>query len=94
MEYLEYTSLDEGIVWVDIIFCCLPLTDQTKGMLDYQTVSASKKSPLLINISRGEITPIEDLKQLLQEEKIGGVPICFHVLKRFQGHPKDHGDTS
>jgi len=33
---LSYASLTEGVKWADVVFCALPLTKETEGMLNYK----------------------------------------------------------
>ena len=70
---IEYVSLSEGIAWADVLFCALPLTEQTKGLLNYQALQGADSGLIFINIARGEISPIEDLQTLLQEGTIAGI---------------------
>jgi len=72
---LSYVSLKEGVKNADIIFCALPLTNKTKGMLNYKILKNINKGALLINIARGEITPLKDLKRLLDEDVLGGIAL-------------------
>lgn len=70
---LKYVSLARGVQWADIIICALPLTPATRGMLNYKSLKSAKSGTLLINISRGEITPLKDLQRLLDEKILGGI---------------------
>jgi len=70
---LDYVSLIDGITQADIIVCALPLTEETDGLLDTARLSSAGNCPILINIARGEITPPQDLIQLLKDEKLSGV---------------------
>ncbi|MBP9855356.1 MAG: hydroxyacid dehydrogenase [Candidatus Omnitrophica bacterium] len=72
-EDTEYIDLKEGIHWAEIVFCALPLTDDTAGYFSYKLFKLSKKKPYFINISRGEISPFEDLVKLLDEKILSGV---------------------
>lgn len=72
---LEYVALNTGIMWAEIIFCALPLTAHTNGLLNYAQLSQSKEKPYFINISRGEISPIDDLIQLLDENSLRGISL-------------------
>ncbi len=72
-DIVKYISLDEGIRQADVIFCALPLTMDTCGMLNYNVLSKVKKGALFINISRGEIAPETDLVKLLLEKKLSGI---------------------
>jgi len=70
---LEYVALEQGIPSADIIVCALPLTKLTEGMLHYKVLRTAKTGALFVNISRGEISPIRDLKKLLDEHILGGI---------------------
>ena len=70
---LEYTDLQKGVENADIIVCALPLTQETDGILNYKVLSTGQKRPILINIARGEITPPQDLMQLLDGKTLSGV---------------------
>jgi len=70
---VEYVSLTHGIGRADVVFCALPLTPQTRGMLDYAVLSRVKKGAVFINISRGEIAPEAGLARLLSEGRLGGI---------------------
>ena len=70
---LDYVTLERGIRSADIIVCALPLTRLTEGMLNYNLLRKAKKGTLFVNISRGEISPIRDLKRLLDEGTLNGI---------------------
>ncbi len=70
---IKYVSLSDGLDWADAALCALPLTDQTEGMLNYAALKESKPGLIFINIARGEISPVGDLKKLLEEEILEGV---------------------
>jgi len=86
IEDVQYVSLEEGINGADVIFCALPLTEETKGLLDYDRLKQAQSGLILINISRGEITPIEDLKQLLDERKLGGLSLDVYPQEKELAH--------
>ncbi|MGE0267820.1 MAG: NAD(P)-dependent oxidoreductase [Candidatus Omnitrophota bacterium] len=72
---INYVSLIEGMQWAEIIFCALPLTDETRGYFNYEVLKDVKKGVIFINISRGEISPFEDLVKLLNENILAGVSL-------------------
>lgn len=70
---LDYVSLSEGMAWADVVLCALSLTEETAGMLNYRAFGKVHQGVIFVNIARGEIAPIEDLKRLLDEGKIAGI---------------------
>ncbi|MFA6379271.1 MAG: NAD(P)-dependent oxidoreductase, partial [Candidatus Omnitrophota bacterium] len=70
---LEYTDLTSGLSWADVVVCALSLTQETKEMLSYETLRRVKTGTIFINIARGEISPLKDLKRLLDEQILGAV---------------------
>lgn len=70
---LHYVNILEGISQADILVCALPLTDETDKLLNYEILSQSEKTPILLNIARGEITPPRDLIQLLDNDMLAGL---------------------
>lgn len=70
---LDYVTLRRGVSSADVIVCALPLTQRTEGLFSYKLLRGAKKGTLFVNISRGEISPIRDLKRLLEECILGGV---------------------
>ncbi len=80
---ISYISLDEGVVWADVIFCAVPLTEQTHQMLNYKLFQSSGHDKFLINISRGEITPVASLDRLLSEGVLAGISLDVFPDERY-----------
>jgi D-lactate dehydrogenase len=96
---VEYVPLEQGLGWADIVVCALPLTDQTKGLLNYATFARGKKGGIFINISRAEIAPIADIKRLLEECILGGVGMDVYeeenlLATRLRGRKEHKGASS
>lgn len=66
----------------DFLAVLLPLTDDTRGMLDDAAFRAMKASAWLINVARGEVVDEPALTRALQEGRIGGA-----VLDVFEEEP-------
>ena len=67
-----YTGLTAGIRWADAIICAVPLTDRTRRMFDQSLFKKMKKGMLFLNISRGEIAPLEDIRKALDDGFLSG----------------------
>ncbi len=68
-------SLDELLAQADFLTIHLPLTKETKGLLNRQAFQKMKPTSFLINTSRGEVLVEEDLYQALREGKIAGAAL-------------------
>jgi D-3-phosphoglycerate dehydrogenase / 2-oxoglutarate reductase len=59
----------------DFITCHVPLTEQTKYLINKQTISNMKSSAFIINTSRGEIIEEKSLIEALKNNKIAGAAL-------------------
>jgi len=71
----KLVSLDELLTQADFLTIHLPLTKETKGLLNRQAFQKMKPTSFLINTSRGEVLVEEDLYQALKEGKIAGAAL-------------------
>jgi len=71
-EYSEVTfvSKDELFKKSDIITCHCPLTPETTGLINEETISKMKKSAILINTSRGPVVDDTALAKALNDGRI------------------------
>ena len=69
-EVISYVSLDELYRESDIISLHCPLTDQTKYMIDKDSIDKMKKGVMIINTGRGQLINTNDLIEGLKEKKI------------------------
>lgn len=65
---------DAAHVWgeADVIFCVLPATAETEGLIDAAKFRAMKPSALFINVGRGSTVVTDDLVDALREGEIAG----------------------
>ncbi len=68
-----YVSIEEGISQADIIVCAMNLTEKNKGYFHADLLSRAKKGALFINVSRGELSPPEELLKVMQKGHLGGI---------------------
>ena len=69
-EGISYVSLDELYRESDIISLHCPLTDQTKYMIDKESIDKMKEGVMIINTGRGQLINTNDLIEGLKEKKI------------------------
>ena len=68
-EGISYVSLDELYRESDIISLHCPLTDQTKYMIDKDSIDKMKEGVMIINTGRGQLINTNDLIEGLKEKK-------------------------
>ena len=88
----EYVPLEKLFAESDIISLHCPLTEETKHIINSESISKMKKGVVIVNTSRGALINAEDLLQGIKERKIGAA--CLDVYEEeadiffqdFSGH--------
>ncbi len=78
----KYASLEEALCNADVLVCALPLTDKTNRMLDRKMLGLVKKGAVFVNIARGEISPTEDLLELLEAGILSGIGLDVYDCEK------------
>ncbi|MDF1537803.1 MAG: 2-hydroxyacid dehydrogenase [Candidatus Thorarchaeota archaeon] len=68
-------EVEESVKTADFVLLTLPLTVESKNLVDGQFISWMKRESLLVNISRGAIIDEGALYQVLKENRIGGAAL-------------------
>lgn len=68
----EKAELEQVFAISDYISLNLPLTDKTKGLIDWRLLSSMKPDACIINTGRGTTVDEPALIELLQQGRIGG----------------------
>lgn len=86
IEGAETVSGDAGLTDLlgrsDIVVCLVPLTPETRGLVDARRLSEMKKGAALINFARGPVVVADDLISALNEEHVSHA-----VLDVFEEEP-------
>lgn len=69
---VKFVDLDTLLSNSDFITCHCPLTKETMGMINKESIGKMKKSAILINTSRGPVVDDEALADALNNNKIAG----------------------
>jgi glyoxylate reductase len=72
---LKKVSLEELLKASDIISLHVPLTQETRCMINNDAFKAMKKTALLINLARGRVVNTSDLVTALKIDKIAGAAL-------------------
>lgn len=85
--HFRFAGLDELLEKSDVISLHCPLTANTEGIINRQTISKMKEGVILINTSRGQLIIEQDLEEALKSGKIAAAGL--DVLQR-EPPPDDH----
>ncbi|MBO8162105.1 MAG: hydroxyacid dehydrogenase [Brevibacillus sp.] len=75
------TDLNEVFRGADVISVHIPLTDDTRGMIDKKLLKLMKPDAYFINTARGAIVNEEDLYQILKEKRIAGAGLDVFTIE-------------
>lgn len=87
LEGAERMSLDQLLVSSDIVSLHVPLTPETKHLIDKKALARMKRSAYLINTARGPVVDEEALAWALQQRLIAGA-----ALDVYEREPIIHPD--
>jgi lactate dehydrogenase-like 2-hydroxyacid dehydrogenase len=81
----EYMSFDQLLNQSDVVSLHVPLTDETRHLIDKRSLARMKRSAYLINTSRGPVVDEEALAWALGERLIAGA-----ALDVYENEPAVH----
>lgn len=59
----------------DVLSLHIPLTAETRGMVNLGFLNRFKKSIIVLNTARGEIVPLQDLLSAMEQNKVRGAAL-------------------
>ncbi|MEX2174991.1 MAG: D-2-hydroxyacid dehydrogenase [Pirellulaceae bacterium] len=65
-------ALDRLLAESDVVILCVPLNEQTRGMIAAPQLARMKPGAILINVARGPVVVERDLVAALQSGQLGG----------------------
>ena len=76
VEVRGFESLHQSLAEAEVVMLAVPLTDETRGLLDAQALAALPDGALLVNVARG---PVVDTAALVQELQSGRLRAALDV---------------
>ncbi len=71
-EHCHYAKLDTLFASSDVISLHCPLTPETKGLINQDTIAQMKDGVMILNLARGPIVVEQDLADALRSGKVAG----------------------
>jgi len=88
VEGVEFVTKEELFRRSDYLSLHCPLTDQTRGLVNRETLAMMKPTAVLINTSRGGVVEEEPLREALNSGKLRGAGIdVLDTEPMTKGHP-------
>jgi phosphoglycerate dehydrogenase-like enzyme len=85
---IELVSREQLLRESDVVVCHVPLTDETRHMVDRAFLAQMKPTAYLVNISRGGVVDQEALVDALRQRRIAGAGLdVFTPEPLAPGHP-------
>jgi phosphoglycerate dehydrogenase-like enzyme len=85
---IELVDLDTLLAQSDYISLHVPLTEETRGLINRRTISQMKKGAFLVNTSRGGLVVEDDLVAALKSGRLAGAGLDVFVEEPVgQDHP-------
>jgi D-3-phosphoglycerate dehydrogenase / 2-oxoglutarate reductase len=83
---IKHVPLDSLLAESDIVTLHVPLTEETRGMFNYEIFKQMKQSAVIINAARGPVIKSKDLLRALMDDIIAGAG-----LDVFETEPPEAG---
>ena len=72
---IKIDNIEEGLKNADYVSLHMPLTPETKDLIDFSIIKKMKKNSIIVNTARGGIINEEDLEKALNENLIFGAAL-------------------
>ncbi len=81
-------SIEELIKYSDIISIHIPLSPETRNLIDSDMLALAKKDAVIINAARGAVWDEEEIARAVEEDRIGGIGCdVYSVEPMGENHP-------
>lgn len=93
---VEYTDLKDLLQRSDIVSLHVPLTAETRHLIDRENISCMKPGAVLINVARGDVVDSDALAEALNAGRLGaaGIDVFEQEPPVDAGHPLLHAKNT
>lgn len=85
---VTFFEREELLERADFVVLCVPLTDETRGMINRSTLARMNDEAYLVNVARGPVVVTEDLLEALSSGRLAGAGLDVTDPEPL---PSDHG---
>jgi D-3-phosphoglycerate dehydrogenase len=78
---VEKVDLDDLLARADIITLHVPMTDQTRGMIDAKALAKTRPGVRIVNCARGGLVVEEDLKAAIESGHVAGAALDVFAVE-------------
>jgi phosphoglycerate dehydrogenase-like enzyme len=69
---VRFVAFPDLLQRADVVVLCMPLTNETRGMIDRSALALMKEGAFLVNVARGSVVVTDDLVEALRSGRLGG----------------------
>ena len=91
-DFVKRVALEDILIQSDIISLHLPLTEETRNLVDRDFIKRCKDKVIILNTSRGGVVNTVDLVEALETGKVGGA--CLDVFENEKPHTFSPSETN
>ena len=92
-DFVNYASYEEAAPQADIIVAAMDLNPDSEGYFSYEKLKQAKPGAIFINIARGELSPLDGLLRLLEENHLSALGMDVYENEKLIG-PAMRGEIS
>ncbi len=92
-DFVSYTSYEEAAPQADIIVAAMDLNQSSEGYFSYKKLKQARPGTVFINIARGELSPLDGLLKLLEENHLSALGMDVYENEKLIG-PAMRGEIS
>jgi D-lactate dehydrogenase len=91
--FVNYSSYEDAAPQADIIIAAMDLNPSSEAYFDYAKLKQAKPGVIFINIARGELSPLDGLLRLLEENHLSALGMDVYENEKLIG-PAMRGEIS